>query len=66
MNCPKCSSHNIAEIDNLHSVWQCLDCGFQGDGAEFDTRFRDDTEHVVEFEGFDSRDGQEAMENKRF
>ena len=38
MNCPICGAteEQLHEIDNLHSVWGCLQCGFQGDGAEFD------------------------------
>jgi len=36
MKCPKCDSKNVIEISNLHSLWSCGECGFQGDGSEFD------------------------------
>jgi len=34
--CPDCGSMDVREINNLHSIWQCYDCGYQGDGEEFD------------------------------
>jgi len=39
MKCPKCDSKNVVEISNLHSLWGCGECGFQGDGSEFDRVF---------------------------
>jgi predicted RNA-binding Zn-ribbon protein involved in translation (DUF1610 family) len=39
MHCPKCGSRNIVEIDNLHMIWKCLDCGFTDDGSEFDPEY---------------------------
>lgn len=37
MECPDCGSGDLAELDNLHCVWQCNTCGYSGDGADFDT-----------------------------
>jgi len=36
MDCPRCGSKNVLELDNLHSLWACGNCGFQGDGSVFD------------------------------
>ena len=36
MRCPECGSTNVREVSNLHMLWQCNDCGYQDDGAEFD------------------------------
>lgn len=34
--CPQCKSRDVHEINNLHCLWKCFGCGFEGDGAEFD------------------------------
>ena len=39
MRCPRCGSDNVVEVDNLHCIWACDSCGYQGDGSEFDTTF---------------------------
>lgn len=41
MNCPKCESENVIEVDNLHMIWKCFDCGHEGDGEDFDTNETD-------------------------
>ncbi|MBN1485310.1 MAG: hypothetical protein JXA37_11375 [Chloroflexia bacterium] len=35
MRCPECGGPHVKEVDNLHSVWACQECGYQGDGSEF-------------------------------
>jgi hypothetical protein len=39
MCCPKCSSTDLSEIDNMRCVWQCNKCGFTDDGSEFDPEY---------------------------
>lgn len=46
MVCPKCGSKNVHEVDNLHCIWLCGDCGHQDDGAEFDEELNSCTEAV--------------------
>jgi len=36
MRCPKCGSTNVLELNNLHTLWGCGNCGYQDDGACFD------------------------------
>ena len=36
MRCPECGSRDLIETSNLHSVWRCLECGWEGDGAGCD------------------------------
>lgn len=36
MSCPICGSKNVREMDNLHCLWDCGDCGYTDDGEEFD------------------------------
>lgn len=39
MFCPRCDSKDVREVDNLHCVWQCMNCGFSDDGSEFDPEY---------------------------
>lgn len=34
MQCPICGRHPIC-LSDLHSIWQCVNCGFTEDGSEF-------------------------------